>query len=80
MLTKTSLVVFCIFLGQLGYIVMSYSRKNQNIDIKKKKIHAFANSVVFSRFLYILKYIFILIPYSMGSYLKYYNTLFQVFL
>ena len=31
MLTKTSLIVFIIFLGQLGYIVMSDSKKNRNI-------------------------------------------------
>ena len=37
MLTKTSSVVFFIFLGQLGYIVMSDSRKNQNIYLKKKE-------------------------------------------
>ena len=38
MLTKTSLIVFIIFVGQLGYIVMSDSEKNQN---KNKKIYAF---------------------------------------
>ena len=37
MLTKTSLIVFNIFVGQLGYIVMSDSGKNQNIYLKKKK-------------------------------------------
>ena len=31
MLTKTSLFVFIIFVGQLGYIVMSDSGKNQKI-------------------------------------------------
>ena len=42
MLTKTSLIVFIIFVGQLGYIVMSDSRKNRNIYLlKKKKIQAF---------------------------------------
>ena len=37
MLTKTSLVVFFKFLGQLEYIVMSDSRKNQNIFFLKKR-------------------------------------------
>ena len=37
MLTKTSLIVFIIFVGQLGYIVISDSEKNQNIYLKKKK-------------------------------------------
>ena len=37
MLTKTSLVVFFIFLGQLGYIVMSDSRKNLNRYFLKKR-------------------------------------------
>ena len=42
MLTKTSLIVFIIFVGQLGYIVMSDSEKNRNIYfLKKKKIYAF---------------------------------------
>ena len=43
MLTKTSLIVFIIFVGQLGYIVMSDSEKNQNIYFlkKKKNIYAF---------------------------------------
>ena len=42
MLTKTSLTVFIIFLGQLGYIVMSDSEKNRNIYfLKKNQIHAF---------------------------------------
>ena len=43
MLTKTSLVVFIIFVGQFGFIVMSDSEKNQNIYFlkKKKKIYAF---------------------------------------
>ena len=36
-LTKTSLIVFIIFVGQLGYIVMSDSEKNQNVDLKKKE-------------------------------------------
>ena len=41
MLTKTSLIVFIIFVVQLGYIVMSDSEKNQNIYfLKKKKIYA----------------------------------------
>ena len=31
MLTKTSLIVFIIFVGQLGYIVISDSEKNRNI-------------------------------------------------
>ena len=31
MLTKTSLIVYIIIVGQLGYIVMSDSEKNQNI-------------------------------------------------
>ena len=31
MLTKTSLIVYIIFVGQLGYIVMSDSETNQNI-------------------------------------------------
>ena len=35
MLTKTSLIVFIIFLGQLGYIVMSDSKK-KNIFFEKK--------------------------------------------
>ena len=37
MLTKTSLIVFIIFVGQLGYIVMSDSEKNQNINFLKKR-------------------------------------------
>ena len=42
MLTKTSLIVFIIFVGQLRYIVMSDGEKNQNIYfLKKKKIYAF---------------------------------------
>ena len=36
-LTKTSLIVFIIFVGQLGYIVMSDSEKNQNIFIFLKE-------------------------------------------
>ena len=36
MLNKTSLMVFIIFLGQLGYIVMSDSKKNQNNYFLKK--------------------------------------------
>ena len=32
-----SLIVFFIFLGQSGYIVMSDSNKNQNIYFEKKK-------------------------------------------
>ena len=34
-LTKTSLIVFIICVGQLGYIVLSDSEKNQNIYLKK---------------------------------------------
>ena len=42
MLTKTSLIVFIKFLGQLEYIVMSDSEKNRNFYLKKKnQIHAF---------------------------------------
>ena len=43
MLTKTSLFVFIIFVGQLGYIVMSDSEyKNRNIYfLKKNQIHTF---------------------------------------
>ena len=37
LLPKTSLIVFLIFVGQLGYIVMSDSEKNRNIYFKKKK-------------------------------------------
>ena len=37
MLTKTSLIVFIIFVVPLGYIVMSDSEKNQNIYFLKKK-------------------------------------------
>ena len=37
MLTKTSLIVFIIFVSQLGYIVMSDSEKNQNIYFLKKE-------------------------------------------
>ena len=37
MLTKTSLIVFIIFVGQLVYIVMSDSEKNRNIYFLKKK-------------------------------------------
>ena len=37
LLTKTSLIVFIIFVGQLGYIVMSDSEKNQNIYFLKKR-------------------------------------------
>ena len=36
MLTKTSLIVFIIFVVPLGYIVMSDSEKNQNIYFLKK--------------------------------------------
>ena len=42
MLTKTSLIVFIILVGQLGYIVMSDSEKIEIfIFWKKKKIYAF---------------------------------------
>ena len=41
MLTKTSLIVFIIFVGQLGYIVMSDSEKNQNIYFFEKKKNFF---------------------------------------
>ena len=42
-LTKTSLIVFIIFVSQLEYIVMSDSEKNQNVYLKKKKkIYAFS--------------------------------------
>ena len=44
MLTKTSLIVFIIFVVPLGYIVMSDSGKKIKIFIfwkKKKKIYAF---------------------------------------
>ena len=37
MLTKTSLIVFIIFVGQLVYIVMSDSEKNLNIHFLKKR-------------------------------------------
>ena len=37
MLTKTSLIVFIILVGQLGYIVISDSEKNQNIYFLKKR-------------------------------------------
>ena len=37
MLTKTSLIVFIIFVGQLGYIVMSDSEKNQNLYFLKRR-------------------------------------------
>ena len=37
MLTKTSLIVFIIFVGQLGYIVMSDGEKNRNVYFLKKK-------------------------------------------
>ena len=37
MLTKTSLIVFIIFVGQLGYIVMSDNEKSQNIYFLKKR-------------------------------------------
>ena len=37
MITKTSLIVFIIFLGQLGYIVMSDGKKNRNIYFLKEK-------------------------------------------
>ena len=41
-LTKTSLIVFTIFVGQLGYIVMSDSKKIKIIIFwKMKKIYAF---------------------------------------
>ena len=36
-LTKTSLIVFIIFVSQLGYIVMSDNEKNQNILVFKKR-------------------------------------------
>ena len=42
MLTKKSLIVFIIFVGQLGYIVMSDSGKIRIfIFWKKNQIHAF---------------------------------------
>ena len=43
MLTKKSLIVFIIFVGQLGYIVMSDSEKKSKYLFfeKKKKIYAF---------------------------------------
>ena len=42
MLTKTSLIVFIIFVGQLGYIVMSDSEKiEKKIFEKNNQIHAF---------------------------------------
>ena len=37
MLTKTSLIVFIIFVVPLEYIVMSDSEKNQNIYFLKKR-------------------------------------------
>ena len=37
MLTKTSLIVFSIFVGQLEYIVMSDKEKKQNIYFLKKR-------------------------------------------
>ena len=37
MLNKTSLIVFNIFVGQLGDIVMSDSEKNRNIYFFEKK-------------------------------------------
>ena len=37
MLTKTSLTVFIIFLGQLGYIVMSDSEKKSKYLFFEKK-------------------------------------------
>ena len=42
MLTKTSLIVFIIFVVPLGYIVMSDSEKNQNIYFLKKKMKIYA--------------------------------------
>ena len=68
MLTKTSLIMFIIFLGHLGYIVMSDSEKKSKYSFfEKKSDSAFfcrenynfggrGHSVIFSRFLYI--YIF----------------------
>ena len=42
MLTKTSLIVLIIFLGQLGYIVISDNKKKRNIYfLKQKQIHTF---------------------------------------
>ena len=43
MLIKTSLIVFIIFVGQLGYIVISDSEKKSKYLFfeKKKKIYAF---------------------------------------
>ena len=38
MLTKTSLIVFIIFLGQLKYIVMSDSEKKLKYSFLEKKI------------------------------------------
>ena len=37
MLTKTSLIVFIIFVGQLGYTVMSDSEKNLDVYFLKKR-------------------------------------------
>ena len=69
---------------------MSDSKKIEIIILKKKQIHTIfcreneklggrGDSGIFSRFLYISKDIFILIPYSIGSFLKYNETLFQFF-
>ena len=73
--------------------MLSDSNKKQNIYfLKKKKIHTFfvtktknsgieviaADSVSFYIFIY-LKDSFILIPYSMGSFLRYNDTLFMFF-
>ena len=41
MLTKTSLIVVIIFLGQLVYIVMSDSEKIKMLIKKKNQIHTF---------------------------------------
>ena len=42
MLTKTSSIVFIIFLGKLGYIVMSDSKKKSKyLFLKQNQIHAF---------------------------------------
>ena len=88
MLTKTPLIVFFKSLGQLEYIVMSDSEKIKIIIFLRKKkedprlfwarkLKIHIQSVFI--YLYIIKDIFILILYSMGSFSRCNETLFQFF-
>ena len=85
MLTKTHFIVIIIFWGQSGYIVMSDSKKKSKYLFFEKKIRFTPFFVARTKtfgvevmrhiqsvfiHLYLLKYIFISIPYTMGSFLR----------